>query len=171
MLKRILNIGFAKDEAGNANEQEAVARKIWLAGLGAYAKSMQEVTSLSEKGRCMFDELVFRGREVEAQTKERVEKTAEQTRSAMQQQLHYQVQRFTGLEVSVLQGMEEKLDRLTEVIAALEAQQAAQETADVKAEKEPAKEAVKETVKEEHADAKTAAVKRVVGKVPETPVK
>ncbi|MGL5162964.1 MAG: hypothetical protein ACRC8E_11925, partial [Plesiomonas shigelloides] len=60
---------------------------------------------------------------------------------------------------------------LTEVIAALEAQQAAQETADVKAEKEPAKEAVKDTVKEEHADAKTAAAKRVVGKVPETPVK
>ena len=47
---------------GKINEAEDMARKIWLAGLGAYGKSVEEAQGryekLSEEANKMFDELV-----------------------------------------------------------------------------------------------------------------
>jgi len=50
---------------GKINEAEEMARKIWLAGLGAYGKSVEEAQGryekLSEEANKMFDELVTKG--------------------------------------------------------------------------------------------------------------
>ena len=50
---------------GKINESEEMARKIWLAGLGAYGKSVEEAQGryekLSEEANKMFDELVTKG--------------------------------------------------------------------------------------------------------------
>ena len=52
---------------------EEVARKIWLAGLGAYGKSFEEVKRQYEKlnGETsrLFEELVSKGEKLEADTK------------------------------------------------------------------------------------------------------
>ena len=54
---------------------EEVARKIWLAGLGAYGKSFEEIQSQYEKLNSettrLFEELVSKGQKLEAQTKEK----------------------------------------------------------------------------------------------------
>ncbi len=60
---------------------EDVARKIWLAGLGAYGKSFEEIQSqyerLNTETSRLFEELVFKGENLEAGTKEKLkEKTA-----------------------------------------------------------------------------------------------
>lgn len=64
---------------------EEVARKIWLAGLGAYGKSFEEMQSQYEKlnGETsrLFDELVSKGQKLEAKTKVKLkEKTAVEKR-------------------------------------------------------------------------------------------
>lgn len=72
---------------------EEVARKIWLAGLGAYGKSFEEIQSQYEKLNSettrMFDELVSKGEKLEAGTKEKfsakssVEKRVEDVRKKL----------------------------------------------------------------------------------------
>ncbi|MBW3165263.1 phasin family protein [Ferrimonas balearica] len=121
-------------------EQEAMARKIWLAGLGAYAKSAKEVTNLSERGRTWFEELMERGRELENQTKTQVKDAASQTQQAMTQQINARVQRFTGLDPHQLDELDNKLDQLTDVVDKLAAAKAAPAApaAEVKAEAKPA---------------------------------
>ena len=54
---------------GKINEAEEMARKIWLAGLGAYGKSVEEAQGryekLSEEANKMFDELVTKGEKLD----------------------------------------------------------------------------------------------------------
>lgn len=58
---------------------EVVARKIWLAGLGAYGKSFEEIQSQYEKlnGETsrMFQELVSKGEKLESITKDKFKKS------------------------------------------------------------------------------------------------
>ena len=58
---------------GKINEAEEMARKIWLAGLGAYGKSVEEAQGryekLSEEANKMFDELVTKGETLEEDAK------------------------------------------------------------------------------------------------------
>jgi hypothetical protein len=55
---------------------EDVARKIWLAGLGAYGKSFEEIQSqyerLNTETSRLFEELVFKGEKLEAGTKDKL---------------------------------------------------------------------------------------------------
>ena len=59
-----------------ANSAEEMARKIWLAGLGAYGKGYEEVKgrieSLSTESNKLFDELVVKGEKLEAEGKDKV---------------------------------------------------------------------------------------------------
>jgi poly(hydroxyalkanoate) granule-associated protein len=70
------------DKVNNTIETaEEIARKIWLAGLGAYGKSFEEIQSQYEKinGETsrLFEELVSKGLKLETNTKEKFkEKTA-----------------------------------------------------------------------------------------------
>ena len=56
---------------------EDMARKVWLAGLGAYGKSYDEVSgridAMSAETNSFFEELIAKGEKLEAQGKEKVE--------------------------------------------------------------------------------------------------
>ena len=60
------------------NEAEEFARKIWLAGLGAYGKSFDEAQGQYEKisveASKMFDELVVKGSKIETEAKDKFQR-------------------------------------------------------------------------------------------------
>jgi polyhydroxyalkanoate synthesis regulator phasin len=63
-----------KDNAATAEE---MARKVWLAGLGAYGKGYEELTgrieTLSSESNKLFDELVAKGAKLESEGKQKFE--------------------------------------------------------------------------------------------------
>jgi polyhydroxyalkanoate synthesis regulator phasin len=67
------NIDKIKETTTSAEE---MARKIWLAGLGAYGKGYEEVKgrieSLSTESNKLFDELVVKGEKLEVEGKDKV---------------------------------------------------------------------------------------------------
>ena len=67
------NIDMIKEKAATAEE---MARKVWLAGLGAYGKGYEEVKgrfeALSTDSNKLFDELVVKGEKLEAEGKDKV---------------------------------------------------------------------------------------------------
>lgn len=68
------NIDKFKETAATA---EDMARKVWLAGLGAYGKSYEEmkgrIEALTTDSNKLFDELVAKGEKLEAEGKGKVE--------------------------------------------------------------------------------------------------
>ena len=68
------NIDMIKEKAASAEE---IARKVWLAGLGAYGKGYEEVKgrfeTLSTDSNKLFDELVIKGEKLETEGKGKVE--------------------------------------------------------------------------------------------------
>ncbi len=96
---------------------------IWLAGLGAYAKSADEVNQLSDKGKSLFDELIERGRAVESKTKERVHTARSHTSVAIEERVHTMVQKLIGVDNERLDRVDDKIDQLTSNIEALLARQ------------------------------------------------
>jgi polyhydroxyalkanoate synthesis regulator phasin len=67
------NIDMIKEKAATAEE---MARKVWLAGLGAYGKGYEEVKgrfeALSTDSNKLFDELVVKGEKLESEGKGKV---------------------------------------------------------------------------------------------------
>ena len=67
------NIDMIKEKAASAEE---MARKVWLAGLGAYGKGYEEVKgrfeTLSTDSNKLFDELVVKGEKLETEGKDKV---------------------------------------------------------------------------------------------------
>lgn len=57
---------------------EQVARKIWLAGLGAYGKGFEEIQhqydKLNDRTNRYFEELVVKGEKLESDTKKKLKK-------------------------------------------------------------------------------------------------
>jgi polyhydroxyalkanoate synthesis regulator phasin len=108
---------------GKVNEAEEFARKIWLAGLGAYGKSFDEAQGRYEKisaeaGK-MFDDLVVKGSKIETEAKDKFQvKDKVESRVA-------EVRKKLGLDkVSADQKVEEltaKIDALTDAVAKLAA--------------------------------------------------
>jgi DNA anti-recombination protein RmuC len=105
------------------SEAEEFARKIWLAGLGAYGKSFDEAQGRYEKLSTetvkVFEELVSKGEKLEGEAKETFKaKTNVEERVA-------DVRKKLGLDkVSADQRVEElsaKIDALTEAVAKLAA--------------------------------------------------
>ncbi|GAA0352013.1 hypothetical protein GCM10009092_15520 [Bowmanella denitrificans] len=98
------------------NEAEDFARKIWLAGLGAYGKSLDEVQGRYEKLNAeaskVFDDLVEKGTKIESETKDKIkEKTNVEARVA-------EVRKKLGLDKP---DMEQKVEELSAKIDALTA--------------------------------------------------
>ncbi|MEH6534594.1 MAG: phasin family protein [Photobacterium frigidiphilum] len=96
---------------------------IWFAGLGAYAKSAEEINQLSGKSQSLFDELVERGRAVELKTKERVHTDQSHTSVAIEGRMHQMVHKFVGIDNERLDRVNDKIDQLTANIEALLARQ------------------------------------------------
>lgn len=118
--------------------RDAMVYNIWLAGLGAYAKSADEVNQLSGKGKSLFDELIERGRSIESNTKERVHTARSQTSVAIEERMHQMVQGFIGIDNERLDRVDDKIDQLTANIEALLVRQQDGKSAVKKAAKTPA---------------------------------
>ncbi|WP_018690707.1 phasin-related domain-containing protein [Algicola sagamiensis] len=100
---------------------EGLARKIWLAGLGAYGKGIDEVQDRYEKvnqeASHFFDELVEKGERLEQETKDRLkEKTALETRVS-------EVRQKLGLDSTDtekrIEELSLKIDALAEAVSKL----------------------------------------------------
>ena len=67
------------------DKTEEFARKIWLAGLGAYGQSYDNMQSgyekMGDQARKHFDELVARGEKIESDTKENLDETGDKLKS------------------------------------------------------------------------------------------
>ncbi|MCC2616251.1 phasin family protein [Aestuariibacter halophilus] len=108
---------------GKVSEAEDFARKIWLAGLGAYGKSFDEAQGryekLSAEATKLFDELVVKGEKLETEAKDKIKaKTNVEERVA-------EVRAKLGLDKpSADEKVEElsaKIDALTDAVAKLAA--------------------------------------------------
>jgi polyhydroxyalkanoate synthesis regulator phasin len=109
----------AAEESKKEQIRDAMVYNIWLAGLGAYAKSADEVNQLSDKGKSLFDELIERGRAVESKTKERVHTARSHTSVAIEERVHNIVQKLIGIDNERLDRVDDKIDQLTANIEAL----------------------------------------------------
>lgn len=93
---------------------EEVARKIWLAGLGAYGKSFEEIQTQYEKLNTettrLFEELVTKGAKLEAGTKEKIKE-----KTAVEQRVE-EVRKKLGLDS---EDTDTKIDELSQKVDAL----------------------------------------------------
>jgi DNA anti-recombination protein RmuC len=100
---------------------EDVARKIWLAGLGAYGKSIDSVQGQYEKVNAdsnrIFNDLVAKGEALESEAKTKIKEKA-----AVDQRIA-DVRKKLGLDqsenVSKIDALSKKIDDLSEIVAKL----------------------------------------------------
>jgi poly(hydroxyalkanoate) granule-associated protein len=103
------------DRVSNTFESaEAITRKIWLAGLGAYGKSFEEMQSQYEKFNSettrLFEELVAKGKKLESDAKGMVKEKTDVERRIEE------VRKKVGLDSS---NTEAKIDELSRKVDAL----------------------------------------------------
>ena len=109
---------------GKINEAEEMARKIWLAGLGAYGKSVDEAQGrydkLSEEASKMFDELVSKGESLEGDARSKFKSTTNEVENRVAD-----VRKKLGLDDEPadqrIDELSAKIDALTEAVAKLAA--------------------------------------------------
>ena len=115
------NIDKIKETASTAEE---MARKIWLAGLGAYGKGYEEVKgrieALSTDSNKLFEELVVKGQKLETEGKGKVEEVVAKTEIESRIET---VRAKLGLNNTdndlKIEELSSKIDTLTEAIAKL----------------------------------------------------
>jgi len=153
--------------------RESMVKNIWLAGLGAYAKSAEEVTTLSARSESLFEELIARGKEMEKANKEKVADVVSEASHSLEQKINGLVQKAAGLDAEQLTAMDKKIDQLTKQIDKLLGEtgtpavkkattKAKATTAKKPAAKKPA--AKKPAVKAEATESKAPASKAVVAR-------
>jgi polyhydroxyalkanoate synthesis regulator phasin len=126
------NIDMIKEKAATAEE---MARKVWLAGIGAYGKGYEEVKgrfeALSTDSNKLFDELVLKGEKLETEGKGKVKDV--QTKVAAKTEIETRIETVRtklGLNNTdsdkKIEELSTKIDALTAAVAKLAAQPAAQ---------------------------------------------
>jgi polyhydroxyalkanoate synthesis regulator phasin len=126
------NIDKIKETATTAEE---MARKIWLAGLGAYGKGYEEVKgrieSLSTESNKLFDELVVKGEKLEVEGKDKVKQVKDDVLAKTELESRIETVRskfaFTKTETETETKIEElssKIDALTAAVAKVAAKKA-----------------------------------------------
>jgi polyhydroxyalkanoate synthesis regulator phasin len=130
--------GAIKETANNAESKikqtvstaEDMARKVWLAGLGAYGKGYEEVKgrfeSLSTDSNKLFDELVVKGAKLEAEGKDKIEEV--KTKVADKTEIDARIETVRtklGLNNTdseqKIEELSAKIDALTDAVAKLAA--------------------------------------------------
>jgi polyhydroxyalkanoate synthesis regulator phasin len=125
------NIDMIKEKAATAEE---IARKVWLAGLGAYGKGYEEVLGrfevLSVNSNKLFDELVVKGEKLETEGKSKVKDV--QTKVAVKTEIETRIETVrTKLGMNStdreqkIEDLNTKIDALTAAVAKLTAKPAA----------------------------------------------
>jgi polyhydroxyalkanoate synthesis regulator phasin len=132
------NIDKIKETASTAEE---MARKIWLAGLGAYGKGYEEVKgrieTLSTDSNKLFDELVVKGQKLETEGRGEVEEVKNEVVAKTEIESRIEsVRAKLGLNSTdndqKIEDLSTKIDALTAAVAKLATQPAAK-TAEKKA--------------------------------------
>jgi polyhydroxyalkanoate synthesis regulator phasin len=119
------NIDMIKEKAANA---EDMARKVWLAGIGAYGKGYEEVKgrfeALSTDSNKLFDELVIKGEKLETEGKDKVKEV--KTKVAAQTEIETRIETVRnklGLNNTdsdkKIEELSDKIDALTAAVAKL----------------------------------------------------
>jgi polyhydroxyalkanoate synthesis regulator phasin len=125
------NIEKFKETASSAEE---MARKVWLAGLGAYGKGYEELTgrieALSTDSNKLFDELVAKGQKLEAEGKVKVKEVRDDVASKTGLDSRIEsVRGKLGLDNNdteqKIEDLSAKIDALTAAVAKLAAEPAA----------------------------------------------
>lgn len=111
-----------------ATSAEEMARKIWLAGLGAYGKGYEEVKgrieSLSTDSNKLFDDLVVKGEKLETEGKDKVKQVKDDVLAKTEVEARIETVRSklgfgkTDEEVK-LEELSAKIEELTAAIAKL----------------------------------------------------
>ena len=125
------NIDMIKEKAATA---EDMARKVWLAGLGAYGKGYEEVKgrfeALSTDSNKLFEELVIKGEKLETEGKDKVKEV--QTKVAAKTEIETRIETVRtklGLNNTdsdqKIEELSTKIDALTAAVAKLAAKPAA----------------------------------------------
>ncbi|WP_339725661.1 phasin family protein [uncultured Paraglaciecola sp.] len=124
------NIDMIKEKAATA---EDMARKVWLAGLGAYGKGYEEVKgrfeALSTDSNKLFNELVVKGEKLETEGKGKVAevktKVAEKTEIESRIETVRTKLGFNNTDTDLkIEELSAKIDALTEAVAKLAAKPA-----------------------------------------------
>jgi len=108
------------------NQAEDLARKIWLAGIGAYGKGFDEAQGQYEKinteATKLFNELVVKGEELEGDAKEKFQSEKESVKSNVEARVA-DVRTKLGLDKDEsdekIEELSAKIDALTEAVAKL----------------------------------------------------
>ena len=119
------NIDMIKEKAASAEE---MARKVWLAGLGAYGKGYEEVKgrfeTLSTDSNKLFDELVIKGEKLETEGKGKVEEV--KTKAVAKTEIETRIETVRtklGLNNTdsdkKIEELSDKIDALTAAVAKL----------------------------------------------------
>ncbi|MFT6776633.1 MAG: polyhydroxyalkanoate synthesis regulator phasin [Paraglaciecola sp.] len=124
------NIDMIKEKASTAEE---MARKVWLAGIGAYGKGYEEVKgrfeALSTDSNKLFDELVLKGEKLETEGTDKVKDVS--AKVAAKAEIENRIETFRtklGLNNTEsdtkIEELNAKIDALTEAVAKLAAKKA-----------------------------------------------
>ncbi|MFT6343971.1 MAG: polyhydroxyalkanoate synthesis regulator phasin [Paraglaciecola sp.] len=125
------NIDMIKEKAATA---EDMARKVWLAGLGAYGKGYEEVKgrfeALSTDSNKLFDELVVKGEKLETEGKGKVKEVTTKVAAKTEIETRIETVRtklgFNNTDSDKkIEELSNKIDALTAAVAKLAAKPAA----------------------------------------------
>ncbi|SGZ12841.1 phasin-related domain-containing protein [Moritella viscosa] len=118
----------AAKQAWSAKDQ--ITRNIWLAGLGAYDKGYQSASNTVTKSQSIFDELVERGRKLEADTtqtltsqKDKLTSASQCATDALQDKVHKAVTTLTHIDVNAFDSIMDKIDQIEKALADAKIQQ------------------------------------------------
>lgn len=107
-------------------QAEELARKIWLAGIGAYGKGFDEAQGQYEKlntgATKLFDELVAKGEKLEGDAKHKLEAETKKLKSNVETRVA-DVRAKLGLDEDdtdkKIEALSAKIDSLTDVVSKL----------------------------------------------------
>lgn len=118
----------AAKQAWSAKDQ--ITRNIWLAGLGAYDKGYESASSTVTKSQSIFDELVERGRKLEADTsqsihlkRDKLTSKSQSATEAIQQKVQSAVTNFTHIDVNTFDNIINKIEQIELALADAKKQQ------------------------------------------------
>jgi poly(hydroxyalkanoate) granule-associated protein len=126
-----MNKKAANDKAKSAEKASEVAKKIWLAGLGAYGRAFdgasEQIEKLNEQYEKMskettelFDNLVAKGKKIDAESHDKLSEAKTKTTSTIEERINKvrSSLHFGGSSVDVVE-LNQKVDALTEKVDAL----------------------------------------------------
>lgn len=117
---------MSKKDENSTETKESLAKKIWLAGLGAYGQgfddAIEQYNKVNEKTSQLFGDLVKKGTDLEDVTRSKIEEVKAQSTESFDHRLN-SVRQKLGLGKSEeeirLDRLEAKIDALTEAVQAL----------------------------------------------------